>query len=221
MSEKIPRFYGRRKGRKLSRSHILAFQEGTKYILEYNKFSENLFRSKNKIILEIGFGDGENLINSAKLNSDTFYIGADPFLNATAKCLKKIFEHNLNNIMIWPDDIRKIVDYFPSKSLSEVKLLFPDPWPKLKHQNRRLIQISFINSIYKILKTNGTITVATDHRILKSWVLEKFQTSSKFEWLAHDSKDWQSRPRDCFQTKYERKSLKENRKPSWFVFKKK
>ena len=220
LSEEIPRFYGRRKGRKLSRAGILSFHQGFKYILEYNKFSENLFKSKDKIIIEIGFGDGENLINSAKKNLDTFYIGADPFLNSTAKCLKKILDNNLTNIKIWPDDIRKIINFFPSKSVSEVKLLFPDPWPKKKHQNRRLIQIDFINIIYKILKTKGTFTVATDHKILKTWILEKFQTSSKFEWQAQESKDWQSRPEDCFQTKYERKSLEEKRKPSWFVFKK-
>jgi tRNA (guanine-N7-)-methyltransferase len=135
--------------------------------------------------------------------------------------MKQILENNLDNIKIWPDDIRKIISCFPLNSVSEVKLLFPDPWPKLKHKKRRLIQTDFINNIYKILKTNGTITVGTDHKILKSWILEKFQTSSKFEWQAQDSKDWQSRPDDCFQTKYERKSLEEKRKPSWFVFKKK
>ncbi len=221
LSEEIPRFYGRRKGRKLSRTGIFAIKEGYKFILEYNTLSENFFKSKDKIILEIGFGDGENLVNSAKKNTDSFYLGADPFLNATAKCLKKILDNNLSNVKIWPDDVRKIINSFPSKSLSEVKLLFPDPWPKTKHKNRRLLQIEFINIIYKILKTEGTFTVATDHKILKSWILEKFQANSKFEWQAQVSKDWQNRPEDCFQTKYERKSLEEKRKPTWFVFKKK
>ena len=142
-SKEFPRFYGRRKGRKLSKSGILALKVGSKYILEYDKFSENFLNFKDKIILEIGFGDGKNLINSAKQNPDTFYIGADPFLNTTVKCLKQILENNLNNIKIWPDDIRKIIEFFPSKSVTEVKLLFPDPWPKLKHQNRRLVPVSY------------------------------------------------------------------------------
>ena len=220
-SKEFPRFYGRRIGRKLSKSGILALKAGSKYILQYDKFSEEFLNFNKKIVLEIGFGDGKNLINSAKQNPETLYLGADPFLNTTVKCIKQILENNLNNIKIWPDDIRKILDLFPSKSISEVKLLFPDPWPKLKHQNRRLIQINFINSIYKILKTNGMVTVGTDHKILKSWILEKFQANNKFEWLVETSKDWQNRPKDCFPTKYEEKALNEKRIPSWFVFKKK
>ena len=205
-SKEFPRFYGRRIGRKLSKSGILALKAGSKYILQYDKFSEDFLNFNKKIVLEIGFGDGKNLINSAKQNPEILYLGADPFLNTTVKCIKQILENNINNIKIWPDDIRKILDLFPSKSISEIKLLFPDPWPKLKHQNRRLIQINFINSIYKILK---------------SWILEKFQANNKFEWLVETSKDWQNRPKDCFLTKYEEKALNEKRIPSWFVFKKK
>ena len=220
-SKEFPRFYGRRKGRKLSKSGILALKAGSKYILEYDKLPEYFFNFKKKIILEIGFGDGKNLINSAKQNPDTLYVGADPFLNTTVKCIKQILENNINNIKIWPDDVRKIIKFFPSKSISEVKLLFPDPWPKLKHQNRRLVQADFLNSIYEILKIKGTITIGTDHRILKTWILEVFQANSKFDWQVQNSEDWQIRPKECFTTKYEEKSLREKRQPSWFVFSKK
>ena len=194
-SKKFPRFYGRRKGRKLSKSGILALKAGSKYILEYDKFSQNFLNFKKKIILEIGFGDGKNLINSAKQNPDTLYLGADPFLNTNVKCIKQILENNLNNIKIWPDDIRKIIKFFPLESISEVKLLFPDPWPKLKHQNRRLVQADFLNSIYEILKINGTITIGTDHRILKTWILEVFQANTKYDWQVESSKDWRTRPK--------------------------
>ena len=219
--KEFPRFYGRRKGRKLSRLGILALKEGAKYIIKFENFSKIFSKPKQKIILEIGFGNGENLINSAKKNPDTLYLGADPFINTNVKCIKKILKNNLTNIKIWPDDVRKIIDLFPLKSISEIKLLFPDPWPKLKHKNRRLIQTDFINSIYKILKTNGTVTVGTDHQILKSWILEKFLANKKFEWQVDVSNDWQNRPKDCFLTKYEEKALNEKRIPSWFIFKKK
>ena len=196
----------------------MAIIEGQKYLINKEDLT-NIFSKKN-IILEIGFGDGENLINSAKINSNFFYIGADPFLNSTAKCLNKLLKYNLKNIAIWPDDIRKILKYFPHNSISEVKILFPDPWPKTKHQNRRLIQSEFIELIYSIIKPSGTITIATDHDVLKNWVLEKFQTYTNFEWMAQSSKDWRVRPLDCFETKYELKSIIQKRKPSWFIFKK-
>ena len=216
-----PRFYGRRKGRKLSRLDILALNEGAKYILKFENFTEVFSKHKQNRILEIGFGNGENLVNSAKINPGTLYLGADPFINTNVQCIKKILKYKLTNIKIWPDDIRKVINIFPIKSISEIKLLFPDPWPKFKHHNRRLIQTDFINSIYKILKTKGTVTVGTDHKILKSWILEKFQASKKFEWQAETAKDWQNRPGDCFLTKYEQKALNEKRIPSWFIFKKK
>ena len=198
----------------------MALKEGAKFIIEDEIFFQTFFIDKKNIILEIGFGDGKNLINSAKKNPETFYLGADPFINTTVKCIKQILKNNLKNIKIWPDDVRKILKFFPSNSISEIKLLFPDPWPKLKHQRRRLIQDDFINSIDRILKTKGTITIGTDHKILKSWVLEKFQASSNFEWQVKSSKDWKTRPKECFVTKYEQKSLKEKRKPTWFVFEK-
>ena len=218
-SKDHPRFYGRRKGRKLSKSGQLAIKHGAKYLIKKENLP-NLFDSEKCIVLEIGSGDGENLINSAKANSKIFYIGADPFINTTAKCLNKLIINKLKNVGIWPDDIRKIINLFPQNSISEIKMLFPDPWPKKKHQNRRLIQNEFIETIYTILKPNGTITIATDHDILKNWILEKFQSHRKLELMLQDFKDWEARPQDCFETKYELKSIMQKRKPCWFIFKK-
>jgi tRNA (guanine-N7-)-methyltransferase len=91
---------------------------------------------------------------------------------------------------------------------------------KKKHKTRRLIQPKFIENISCILVKNGTITIGTDHPVLKSWVLEQFQSNQGLEWLANGAKDWRSRPLDCFSTKYEKKAYKENRVPSWFIYKK-
>ena len=197
----------------------MAIQNGKDYLIK-EEYISNIFHCEKYVVLEIGFGDGENLINSAKTNPNFFYIGADPFLNTTAKCLSKILQYKLKNIVIWPDDIRKVLKFFPINSISEVKILFPDPWPKKKHINRRLIQNEFIKILYLIIKHQGTVTIATDHDLLKNWVLEKFQEFNKFVWLAESSNDWRYRPDDCFQTKYELKSINQQRKPSWFIFKK-
>ena len=215
-----PKFYGRRKGRKLSKSGQLAIKKGKDYFIKIQDIN-NILNSQEYVVLEIGFGDGENLINSARINPNFFYIGADPFLNTTAKCLSKILQYNIKNIVIWPDDIRKILKFIPNNSISEIKILFPDPWPKKKHRNRRLIQNKFIETIYPIIKHQGTITISTDHDLLKNWVLQKFQNYTEFELLVESSDDWRFRPRDCFQTKYELKSINQQKNPCWFVFKKK
>ena len=224
------RFYGRRVGRKLSDSSSLALKQGEDYhIIKLNDFtqnnpkslSEDLFCLKSKrIILEIGFGSGDNLINSAKINRDVCYIGADPFLNTNAKLIKSLLHHNIMNIKIWPDDIRQIINFFPSNSVYAIKILFPDPWPKFKHKDRRLIQKNFIDNLHNILKLKGMITLASDHSIMKSWILEIFQSHKGYLWKAEQAIDWQIRPSDCFSTKYEQKSIEEKRTPSWFVFEK-
>ena len=116
-----PKFYGRRRGRKLSKSSQLAIKDGKDFLIKEEDIF-NIFHYQKNIVLEIGFGDGENLINSAKINSNFFFIGADPFLNTTAKCLNKILQYNLKNIAIWPDDVRKIINLFPNNSISEIKV---------------------------------------------------------------------------------------------------
>ena len=206
----------------------LALQEGAKYLIKNFDFSstsklilEDLVEFKpTEIILEIGFGSGENLLKSAKMNPDVLYLGADPFLNTNAKCIKAILNYNIKNIMIWPDDIRKIIEFFPSNIFSEIKILFPDPWPKFKHKNRRLIQNNFLISLYNVLKINGIITLATDHFIMKSWILEIFQNNSGFQWTAETADDWRIKPINYIATKYEQKAINENRDPHWFIFKK-
>ena len=224
------RFYGRRIGRKLSDANSLALKQGENYhiikIVDFAKnnsesLSDNIFALKaKKIVLEIGFGSGDNLINSSKINPDICYIGADPFLNTNAKLIKFLIINNIKNIKIWPDDIRQIIDFFPPNSISEIKILFPDPWPKFKHRNRRIVQKNFIHNLYDILKPKGTITLATDHAIMKSWILEIFQYHKGYSWKAQQMLDWKKKPSDCFSTKYEQKSIEAKRTPSWFVFEK-
>ena len=212
------RFYGRRVGRKLSKANSLALKQGEKdYLIKLKDmkkeqpkiFPLDLFQPKSKkIIIEIGFGSGTNLINSAIKNSEISYIGADPFLNTTARLIRDLFNNKITNIKIWPDDIREILPFFPNNSVAEVKILFPDPWPKTKHKNRRLIQDSFIDDLYNILIPNGTITLATDHATLKSWILEVFNVIRGIFGLLIINLIGKKRPLDCFATKYEQNQLK-------------
>lgn len=220
-----PKFYGRRKGRKLSATAKMALIHGENYLIKSKNqthyFSE-LFSSykKQKIILEIGFGNGDNLVELAKKNPERLYIGAEPFLNSAIQCIQKLKKYNIKNVKIWQDDINIVLDFVPLNVISEIKILFPDPWPKTKHRSRRLIQPEFIERLNDILIQGGTITIGTDHPILKSWILESFQTNRKFEWVANNAKEWRTRPSDCVATKYEKKSYIANRLPSWFVYKK-
>ena len=98
-SKDSTRFYGRRKGRKLSATAKMALIHGENYLIKSKNqtdyFSE-LFRSnkKQKIILEIGFGNGDNLVESAKNYPERLYIGAEPFLNSAIQCIQKLKKYN-------------------------------------------------------------------------------------------------------------------------------
>ena len=103
------RFYGRRVGRKLSKANSLALKQGEKdYLIKLKDmkkkpkiFPVDLFLPKSKkIIIEIGFGSGTNLINSAIKNSEISYIGADPFLNTTARLIRDLFNNILGNCLL-------------------------------------------------------------------------------------------------------------------------
>ena len=80
--------------RKLAKSGITALESSDSYFIHENNFREFLLESENQIVLEIGFGDGDNLVNSAIKNENLLHIGADPFLNANVKCIKKLLKNN-------------------------------------------------------------------------------------------------------------------------------
>ena len=178
-SKDAPKFYGRRKGRKLSATAKMALLHGDNYLIKSKNqthyFSE-LFRSykNHKIILEIGFGNGENLVELAKKYPERLFIGAEPFLNSAIQCIQKLQKYNIENVKIWQDDIKKIFDFIPPNIISEIKILFPDPWPKTKHKSRRLIQPEFIERLNLILVQGGTITIGTDHSNIKKLDIRKF-----------------------------------------------
>jgi len=212
-SKDSPKFYGRRKGRKLSATAKMALIYGENHLIKSKNqthyFSELFSSNKNqKIILEIGFGNGENLVELAKKYPERLLIGAEPFLNSAIQCIQKLKKYNIKNVKIWQDDIKKILDFVPPNIISEIKILFPDPWPKTKHKSRRLIQPEFIERLNLILVKGGTITIGTDHSILKSWILENFQTSRKFVWVANNAKNWRTRPSDCVEQNMKKNHMK-------------
>lgn len=134
----------------------------------------------NKIILEIGFGGGEFIINNAKDNPDFGYIGSEPYLNGIASLLSKIDsevaskDHNISplstNIRIYPDDSRKLLYSLMDNSLDAIYVLFPDPWRKTRHYKRRIINQEFLELGSHILKPGGVLLIVTDHNNYASWI---------------------------------------------------
>ena len=146
------------------------------------------------------------------------FIGAEPFINGVVSLLRHIEEQKLNNICIWPDDVRLILDKLPARSLSAVYVMFPDPWPKARHAGRRILNQEMLDRLADLLQPKGQLRMASDHPVAKSWLLAEAMRHPDFEWCARSAADWRERPSGWPQTRYMRKGVTEGRLPSWFEF---
>lgn len=106
---------------------------------------------------------GHNLINLAKKNPNTIHVGVDPFINGIANLVDNCLKNKIKNILIYPKPIEDFFNKFNNLFFDKVFILFPDPWPKKKHNKRRLFQKAFVLKILKNIKKKGKIFFATDN----------------------------------------------------------
>lgn len=215
-------FYGRRKGRPLRPQMQKYYDELLPQISVPRDLEtlEGLFPHNPKdIYLEIGFGGGEHLAAIAGAAPECGFIGAEPFMNGVASLLRHIDEDGISNIRIWPDDVRLILDFLPEACLAGAYIMFPDPWPKKRHAGRRILQASMRDRLARLIRPGGSLRMASDHPIAKTWLLAEAMADDRFEWCASSAKDWQNRPEGWPETRYMAKGVDEGRASSWFDFK--
>ena len=172
----------------------------------------------SSVDLEIGFGGGEHLLHRAHLEPKRGFIGVEPFLNGIAKILAGIDEKDLHNIRLHHGDIHDILTEIPEDSISNIHILFPDPWPKPRHHKRRLIQDDFLVHIHRILKPNGRLRFACDIVSYIDWSLIRIFRHGGFSWSAQTVSDWLTPYTDWPGTRYESKAVREGRTPHYFTF---
>ena len=114
--------------------------------------------------LEIGFGSGENILERAKENPEIIYIGCEVFTGGVAKLTEKIVQAQVNNIRIWHNDALELIPSLPNHSLSYIYILYPDPWPKTRHNKRRLINVELLKLLATKMKVGATLLMVTDHQ---------------------------------------------------------
>lgn len=222
-------FYGRRKGKHLKQS-----QEG---YLEQDlaalspgavSWEENpdrtpldlagVFGGKD-IWLEIGFGGGEHVIHQAAQNPQVGIIGCEPYINGVAMLLGKVRRASVDNLRIYPGDVRDMFDVLPDASVSKAFLLYPDPWPKARHHRRRFVTPEHLEPLARVLKAGAEFRVATDIPDYVRQTLEEVPRHG-FEWLAEGPQDWRNPWADWLSTRYEQKALREGRTPHYLTFRK-
>ena len=153
-------FFGRVQSRKLSLEKKKILDKNYKNFLFH---PEKLIKSK-PIILEIGFGMGQNLIELAQKNPDKYIVGVDPFMNGVASVINTSVEKNIKNILLFPYPVQTFFEKFEKIIFEKVFMLFPDPWPKKKHHKRRLFRTEFVKTILKKISKQGKLYFATDNQ---------------------------------------------------------
>ena len=218
-----PRFYGRRKGRPL-RPGMQALLNDMLPDLRFDatrplttQFGQAGIQQAD-LALEIGFGGGEHLAGLAEANPAVNYIGADPFVNGVASLLRHVQTRQLSNIRIWDDDVRLILPALPLAGVSQVFIMFPDPWPKKRHAARRILQPEMMDVLAKLIRPSGQLVLASDEPTAKSWLLQTAMSHPQFCWTARRPADWRQRLRCLPATRYMAKAEQESRQPSWFIF---
>ena len=140
-----------------------------------------IFPRSEKIIMEIGFGMGEATAIIAKNHPNNAYIAVDVHPPGIGKLLGRIVENGLTNLRVIEDDVHIVLPHmFEDESLDAIHLYFPDPWPKKKHNKRRIVNEGFLALIHPKLKKGGYIHIATDWVPYAVSIEEVFATSTLF-----------------------------------------
>ena len=142
---------------------------------------KEIFPTSQKIIMEIGFGMGEATAIIAKNHPNNGYIAVDVHPPGIGKLLGRIVENDLKNLRVIEDDVHIVLPHmFEDESLDAIHLYFPDPWPKKKHNKRRIVNEGFLALIHPKLKKGGYIHIATDWVPYAVSIEEVFAASTLF-----------------------------------------
>lgn len=214
------RFFGRRKAKALSPLQHSLYDKAQKDLFfncdDSFDFSTLFQNPPSKIILEIGFGGGEHIVHQASNNPDIQYIGIDAYVNGVSKLIRSVYKHDIHNIRLSDGDAFHLLNHIPENSLDGVYLLYPDPWPKKRHRNRRFIQRDTALLIEKILKPNGFFRFASDIPDYVEWVFASL-TNATSAYM-----DISQNPKTPFEnwipTRYEQKAKREGRESAYYQF---
>ncbi|MGI9400096.1 MAG: tRNA (guanosine(46)-N7)-methyltransferase TrmB [Rhizobiaceae bacterium] len=172
----------------------------------------------SSFVLEIGFGGGEHLVHRAQSETNTGFIGCEPFINGMAKALVQIEANAIDNIRVFDEDAALLLDWLPENSLSQVDLLYPDPWPKKRHWKRRFVNSENLRRIHRALKPGGEFRFASDIADYVEWTQDHVAEFGRFDRVRQPGTDEHIAWDDWYSTRYEKKAVRQGREPSYLVF---
>ena len=208
----LPSFV-KRKGR-ITRKQTHSLRSLSEFSVKNIQEIEDLSKQFDKCYLEIGFGNAENIIFQATNNPSYLFIGSEVYMSGIGTLVSGIKENNINNVKIFSDDIRLLLDQSPKKIFDSVIIICPDPWPKEKHHKRRLINESFLKMIHDFMKDDSNVYISTDWENYAESISELFVKNKLFKPSLNKSFQKDS------LSKFERRGKNEGRELFEFNYKK-
>jgi len=173
-----------------------------------------------EVWLEVGFGSGEHMAELLARHPEVGIIGAEVFENGIVSFLARYVPEGEEaaarlppNLLLWPDDARRLLRLLPEAALARLFLLFPDPWPKARHARRRFVHPALIPLIARVITPGGEWRIASDDPTYQAWVEEILAGQDQFELVSATA----ARPEAWPETRYEAKALREGRRPRYWT----
>ncbi len=167
-----------------------------------------VFGNDNPIHIEVGSGKGAFITGMALQNPQINYIGIDIQLSVLSYALDKVLESGASNVKLLLVDGSSLTDYFDDCEVDLMYLNFSDPWPKKKHEKRRLTYKLFLDSYKQILPNSGEIHFKTDNRGLFEYSLASFSQygmTLKQVWLDLHSSNFEKNVMTEYEAKFSNK----------------
>jgi len=141
-------------------------------------------------------------------------IGCEPFINGVSSLLVLLEENKARNVRVFSEDARLLLQNLPEGSIDRAFLMFPDPWPKRKHENRRFVHTEGLGLIAAALADDAQFRIATDHKALGEWMQAQVGAHPAFR--LENIVD--ARPYGWPATRYEAKAIATGRQPIYLTY---
>ena len=209
------RLFGRTRGRSKKKINLKNYYE------KVDKYKFQNYNDETEYILDIGTGYGETSIFLAKQFPDKVIISCEKYIDGNIILLKNIEKNKIKNILLHNGNVYDVLDCIHRACFDLVWIFFPDPWPKNRHAKRRLITSDFLIKLHKILRDKNEIYIATDSSIYIRFILNSiYRCKDYFHWVNQFEINLSIKDYLDIETKYYKKAINSQRKPSLFILRK-
>jgi tRNA (guanine-N7-)-methyltransferase len=135
---------------------------------------KGVFNNENPIHVEVGTGKGQFLVGMSELHPHINFIGIEKYDSVLLRALEQVKDLNRPNLKFLNEDVADILNFFKKGEVERLFINFTDPWPKNRHEKRRLTYKGFLEMYEQILVDGGEIHFKTDNQGLFEYSLESF-----------------------------------------------